>query len=335
MRAIVLSFLLLASARPALTQEARENIVFILGQEEGRGYRMYELAEAAFREQAHRQVVSTVHSLTEVRDYLEAHAPRQPWGRVELVLHGNGQGQTDVPLSPGSEPLTAERLEEACAEGTFPPLPDSVLDGLSEIRMHGCALGQDEALLRLVSRAFGGPDAVRPRVRASRLFTCFQPAEEGVQTFMSEAWSLVSPASAQPSLEALSEQLHARSGCSEVLEALDRRVARFPGDWFSYRSPAEFQWTLVLADVAEAPRVLQGPSLVAWLLRQPLFKQALRRSGYGLEMFDWKAEVLHLEAAGRSRMAVRVNGKGEGVYLMHAMPSEVAWEDARYCVSVP
>jgi hypothetical protein len=265
-------------ALPLLSQSEpeRESIAFILG-DATTG--MYALASAFHQAQGDR-IVTEARSLQAVRDYLERHAPtnQRSWGHVDLILHGNGKGQTDVPLFEGGSMTTTSLLEEKLDRGEFPPLPDLIMDSRSEIRLHGCALGQDETFLKHISKAFGGADAQRPRVSASRFFTCYQQMGMNVQRYYSEAWSLVFPSMDGLLPEFLSARLRERyPECDvDIADAMTRQEARFPGDAYVESKPLSFQWKVVFERVEERP---SAAAAHAWLKRQPDLAARLKNRG--------------------------------------------------------
>jgi len=309
----------------------REAITFLLGDaREG----MYALAKTFHDAQGDR-VVTTAHSLQAVRDYLEQHPPKnaQPWGRVELVLHGNGCGQTDVPLLEGGAITTTAYLSEMLDRGEFRPLPDHLMDAGSEIRLHGCALGQDETFLRLVSRAFGGLDELRPTVFASRLYTCYQPTPEGARRYFSQAWSLVFPQGHEPSTDQIVARFKVlHPGCNlDARDALSRQSARFPGDSYLETKPLHFQWKVVFERAEERPT---ASAALAWLHRQKELVDQLKVQGLTLEDLTWVTKGNRESFHGHMYPTLQVEGAGKAFHLLRTQrETDLPWEDPRYCAS--
>jgi len=329
----LLLFLALAGSLQALDPLGRESITFILGQDEDPKLPMYRLAEAHFaRDPTERtdRVISSARSLTEIREIL-ASGPKAsgPWGIVNFVVHAGSDGTLDLPVVRGGSTLSRENLE-VLARG-FQPLPDRLLDEASEIRIHGCSAGQDEYLLRQLSRLLGGPDPRRPLVRASRYFTCFEGGEGGVPIrYLSRSWDLIHAASEEPSVQELAgrfQQLHGETGF-EVVEALGRRSPRFPGDSFRVDASYRFHWTLVLPR-GSAPQGLASPlRLRVWLNLQENLKCQLRVRGLSLDHFTWEAQAIRVMHRNTECAAVKVLGRARVIHVLQSMEGiERAWEN--------
>jgi len=333
MRRLTLTLSLLITQH-LVAQDAigRESITFILG-DSGSG--MYALAQG-FHESRGDRVITSVRSFQGVRDYLERFRPvnSQPWGRVELVLHGNGKGQTDTPLLEGGSITTTALLAETLDRGEFPPLPDQILDQHSEIRLHGCALGQDEAFLGLFSRAFGGADEQRPLISASRLYTCYRSASDQILRYFSRAWSLVFPAGPKPDPEAIASRLRQLDpDCdADIIDALNRDSARFPGDTYVEAKPLRFQWKVAFERVEERPS--PGTAL-AWLRRQADLADRLKEQGLSFENLAWKTSVSRESIHGRMYPILVVEGSGQAFHLLRTQKDpDLSWDDPKVCARV-
>ncbi|HNW94485.1 MAG TPA: hypothetical protein PKM88_16420, partial [bacterium] len=161
---------------PVLTP--RESITFILGDD--RGAKTHYYARAAFYYRMDPQdkteyVVESCRSLSAVREYLVQHPPRnrEPWGTINLVVHGNEWTGIAVPVLPGGAAQSGAAAMAAVADsGTVSALPDTTVDAHSEIILHGCAVGQNRELLVQLGRLFSTA-STRPVVRGGRLFVLF------------------------------------------------------------------------------------------------------------------------------------------------------------------
>lgn len=325
-------FMALLLSCVAAIGSGREDVTFILGRDENPSSPMYHQAERFFRDAsggAHAPVVSGLRSLREVRDYLNEHTG-EPWGLVQLVVHGNGAGQMTLPLVPGGEFISAKSLAAAIDQGAIKALPDDRMDHRSEIRILGCALGQNPELLRTLSRALGGSDPERPLVRASRYYTCYQA--RGTATpirFMSEAWRIVHPIEHPPAADDVLARIQKeRPGTNlNIVDALTRHSPRFPGDTFSYRAPATFHWTMVLRRPEDCPLLSDPVRLRCWLGEQMLFFRRLNEADLEIDQMDWTAERTSHFHEGCERPAVKVKGTGEALYILRSLTVEPDWND--------
>ena len=335
----------------------RESITFLLGEDEGPSLPLFIVAERFFREDSREhtdQLVGTLRSLKAVRDHLASHPPKRggAWGLINLVVHGNEHGLMDVAITPGGPKATRENLEACLRNGELQPLSHARVDALSEIRVHGCSVGKDRRMLRLLAQAFGGANSALPQVRATQWFTCFQSisacsdgsSQPGTARFLCESWDLYFRPGERPSNSVLASQfrsMHPKIHLDPV-EALTHSFPTVEGEAFSYEAPVTFQWTLVYPCGEQPPNLIGAVQKCVWLLSQETFQRRLRAAGLRFHQLSWQvAQVTH-SLAGSDRPALQVLGKGRVIHLLRALkPAKedrssdprIAWDDARYFVS--
>lgn len=329
---------LLLAASGGTDTARRESITFILGVDEDPSFPMYQMAEAHFSQDPSDRtdhLVCAAHSFSEARNYLAEHPPvnGRPWGLVNLVIHGSGSGQMDVPLFAGESPATVEKLENAARKISFAPLPDELLDETSEIRMHGCALGMQPGLPSAVSRILGGSDPRRPLVRASRWYTCYRehPGAPGsVERFLSEGWTTTYPPGKRPSGPVLIQRLKRQCTSLNIEDALSRRTPRFPGDTFSEESPVRVRWTLVFGRGDELPVMDDSGRFRIWLASQGGLQRYLRSCGMNFDQFRWRGVWSLYNNTKGEWLSLEVLGEGETLHVFRSNSSPgLGFEDSR------
>jgi len=271
------------------------------------------------------QLVLSAHSFSEVRNYLAQHVPwnGRPWGLVNLVIHGSGSGQMDVPLFPGEAAATVDKLENAVQSGRIAPLPDALLDESSEIRMHGCALGMQKGLPRAISRLFGGSDVRRPLVQASRWYTCYRERKEApgsVDRFLSEDWSATFPQGKRPPAPVLVQRIKQQCPGLDVEDALDRRTPRFPGDTFSEEAPVRVRWTLIFVSGDALPSLDNNGRFKIWLAAQGGLQRYLRSCGLAFNQLQWRGTWSHHNNAHGEWPSLEIVGEGETLHVFRSDP---------------
>lgn len=336
-------------ALPVSSQEAgrRASVTFLLGEDEDARLPMFQLAADHFArdpQERTNHVVRRVRSLREARDYLARFAPEdgRPWGLVNLVAHGR-EGLMDVPVVVGGPRTTGASLDAARKDGSLPPLEDGVVDAVTEVRLHGCAVGRDAHLLKAMSLALGGEDDQRPLVRGTRWYTSYRPQDpqsEVPTRYLCQSWDVAFPPGSQPSPQALAQQFQTlHPGIAVDLEgALARDSARFQGDAFSYETPLTFTWTQAYLG-REVPRLPAGPLATRkWLLSQADFQTRLHTTGFRYEDFRWDVRATHVEVHGDSYPALEVRGEARARHLLQGLraegtPPQLAFSDERYYAS--
>jgi hypothetical protein len=321
----------------------RPSITFILGVDSDPSLPMYALAAAHFRKDpAERtdEVVTGIRSLAEARQLLAtAHrAGDQPWGVVNLVVHGNAQGYLELDLHPGGPRADAGSL----AKDRSSPLPPGVLDGATEIRLHGCALGRDRRVLASLARWFGGGVDAPPLVRASLWYTAFQA---GAPSRSLCAWSdIYYREGERPGPETLASSVPrpVPSQAGEGSGALGNRTINRPGGCFSYEAPVKFTWVVVFPGAAQPPSLPTGHRQLEWLQGQERLRQHLRAAGIAFHRLRWRIETGTRTVDGRSLPALTATGHGRVVHLLRQLTRpkgesgpdpQAAWEDPRYYAS--
>jgi uncharacterized protein DUF4157 len=148
-------------------------ITFILGPDSDR---FYKAAHEYWKQPGRTNVlVTNQRTLAGVIAYLKGNlAPNhRSWGQINLVTHANEEGGMGIHFDTRSpNNLSPEELQNKVNSGGIQALPHDVVDQQTAINVHGCAIGRNPEMLKLLSEAFGGnesnADAVKPRVYAPR-----------------------------------------------------------------------------------------------------------------------------------------------------------------------
>jgi hypothetical protein len=288
------------AALAAAPAGAREGVTFIMGEDRNPENRFYQAAtdyyttdESARTEHLERNL----RCLADVRDYLENHRPAGgPWGVVNIVAHSYEWGGLSVPVREGQGRTDLTALRLAIASGELKPLEDSVVDCRTEIRIQGCALGRDTALLRLMSVAFGGMDFERPKVGSSRYFVYYESQREGgrvesANQFFAEYWYVVYPKGQRPGNAELARRFAERypDVKTDWRSALGRSGPRWPGDAYYRMLSLPATWVTVYPESVALPRLGTAAARRAWLEAQADLGQRLEGLGLELDDFLWSA----------------------------------------------
>lgn len=150
----------------------RASVTFILGKDQNVYNRYYEMASHYYRlspDERTEAVVDGLTSLSQVLDWLRQHPDtlyHRPYGLVNLVTHGNEFFDLQMTVTPRGVRTSAAALRQALEDSLLAPPDSSVVDARTVVFLHGCAVGQNQALLDALVQAFGGS----ANVMASRLF---------------------------------------------------------------------------------------------------------------------------------------------------------------------
>jgi hypothetical protein len=299
---------------------AREGVTFIMGEDRNQDNRFYQAATDYYTTDTGARtehIERNLRCLADVRDYLENHRPAGgPWGVVNIVVHSYEWGGLSVPVREGQGRTDLTALRLAIGSGALKPLSDSVVDCRTELRIQGCALGRDTALLRLASIAFGGRDLERPRVGSSRYFVHYESQREdglveSAGQFFAEYWYVVYPKGQRPGNAELARRFAERypADTIEWRSALGRSGPRWAGDaWYRMLSlPAT--WVTVYAESVALPRVGTAAARREWLEAQVELGQRLKGLGLGLDDFVWTARDTSVVDSGTVKPAILAVGR--------------------------
>jgi hypothetical protein len=284
------------AALAAAPAGAREGVTFIMGEDRNPENRFYQAATDYYTTDVSARtehLERNLRCLADVRDYLENHRPTGgPWGVINIVAHSYEWGGLSVPVREGQGRTDLVALRLAIASGELKPLGDSVVDCQTEIRIQGCALGRDTALLRLASVAFGGADRQRPRVGSSRYFVYYESQREGglvesAGQFFADYWYVVYPKGQRPGNAELARRFAERypTETTDWRAALGRAAPRWPGDAYYRMLSLPATWVAVYPESVALPPFGTATARRAWLEAQTELGQRL--SGLGLELDDF------------------------------------------------
>lgn len=275
------------------------------------------------------QLVTSCHSLREVCDFLVQHAPREtPWGAINLVAHGNAWTGMDLPILPGdSSRTTSETLEAAQATGSLAPLPDRVLDEHSTIRLHGCALGCDTALLLTLSRVLGGGADACPRVVSTKLFNQYEAGAGGMEQGLAEFWYTSYPTYQRPPQDQLAQQLADKYPTLDLpwADALTRRRPRWAGDPYWRPVVVPVRWAVTYPDSAARPALRTPEAQQQWLAGQIELQAAIARLGLPAGQFRWtfREETLRFDD-GAAEPAILAEGQTTVCCVLRSVPKNAS-----------
>jgi len=308
------------AALAAAPAGAREGVTFIMGEDRNPDNRFYQAATDYYTTDTGARtehLERNLRCLADVRDYLANHRPAGgPWGVVNIVAHSYEWGGLSVPVREGQGRADLTALRLAIASGDLKPLADSAVDCRTEIRVQGCALGRDTALLRLASIAFGGNDLGRPKVGSSRFFVYYESRREAglveaVGQFFAEYWYVVYRKGQRPGNAELARRFAERYPADTIdwRSALGRSGPRWPGDAHYRMLSLPATWVTVYPESVALPSVGTAAAGREWLEAQVELGQRLNSLGLGLDDFVWTARDTSVMDSGTVKPAILAVGR--------------------------
>ncbi len=273
-------------------EASRESITFILGEDKNSENPYYSEAAKYFSSNSPDKtvhLVTTCRSLVEVRQYLVKHAPENqlPWGRINLVSHGDQYLGLSVKVTPDSRRATLERLQEFIDAGTFNPLPDSIVDQNTEIAIHACGIGNNKAFVDIFGKVFSSNSSM-PHVIAPRLFEFYSSAN-GSSRYQAKAWMVSYKKDEKPGDIILCNLLHEEYPNENLdwQDALTRKQPRFAGDTYHYTFDIPVNLVINLSASDTLPDFNNLENKLRWIDQQPEINHILSKIQIPADLFSW------------------------------------------------
>lgn len=256
---------------PAVDVASRRSITFIVGQDKSLNNLYYQAAQVVYGQPGAYQtdwVVDHLRDVAAIKRYLVEHRdPQAPWGLINIVSHSSPwSGLTHINEAGELNAMNVFSLSELISADEFNPLSDDVIDGFTEIRVMGCALGRQQHMLRALSVFFGGQDPARPVVKAPlrHVYMAQSPDLKTAQVYeYSVPWFI----SQNPQFDPQRSETHGIDAA----------------DWNAL--PIEIAF-----EIPDSSHV-QAKYVSKLLAQQPLLTEFLSDMGVGVEDFAWQLEA--------------------------------------------
>ena len=259
----------------------RTSITFIMGEDNWAYNQYYTLANYYYRmsrEERTEVVVEGLHSLSQVLEYLQNNPPENgmPYGLVNVVSHGNEFVDLQMKVTPKGVRTSAESIYEALVDGEILPPDSSVVDSLTTVYLHGCAVGQNHALLALLARAFGEGHGVT--VKASKMFEYYaylsgNKNPQSVRHYFARTWYAFYHPDSVMDEDMIERQLRRRypDDTTNWRDGLRRRFQDNPSQLYHYSFEVPCTYEEVYG-VGEKPASVNSSQLRRqWLAKHPDF----------------------------------------------------------------
>jgi hypothetical protein len=311
------------------SNDRRESITFILGEDKDARNRYYEEATRFYANHPTGKtdyLITTCRSLLEVRNHLQYNKPRNglPWGLINLVSHGNQWTGLSVKVTSDSKRTTTARIEECTRNGSFLPLPANVLDKKSEIFLHGCGVGNNHALIHAIAIAFGGENS-KPIVRAARLFEYYASVSMDTmiqcERYLAKTWFSIYKMGERPVTSELVNELREKypEASVEWNFALTREQPESVGGLYHYTFEVPVKWVIpVSAD--SFPELTDEKDQLAWLNDQQQIVTEISTLEIPMEKFAWSFNRVYVnDKSGATTPAVWVKGYCTIICVLQAL----------------
>ena len=283
------------SAGVGIDTIARTGITFILGKDDNPRNPYYALADDYYRmndSEKTETVIDTIYTLSGVLDYLAHNRPTngRPWRLINLVSHGNEFIDLSVVVSPGGPRVSEESIQQAISDTVLRPLDTTIVDSRTRINLHGCAVGKNIGLLRMLGIAFGGKTPLQ--VRASRMFEYYGNLSDDnnpqfVKHYYARVWYVYHKPDSIPSDDSLARMFKTQYPTDDVnwAEAVQRYHPSNPSEEYHLRMVIPVSWEDFYETKRELPDVRTTQRQNKWIEDKPQFQALMDKTNIPRENF--------------------------------------------------
>ena len=299
-----------------ITETERQDITFILGEDDEAGENYYASATCFYKNhltEKTEQVILSCRSIFDVRELLaERYVDGQlPWGKINLVVHGNEWSGLAVATLPGGKRTTLNTLQSAIKNRSIPSLPKYIADECTEIHIHGCAVGKNKKLVNKIGELFGGHQPIP--VFSSEYFLRYEKSNNSKNCSRTqlEPWYTFYPKTYRPeTTELISNFQHKYPSVKMDWEdALSRDHPRFNSDIYHHTFDVPVLWTVAYENNQSVPDLDKWSAQKKWLSEQKELQELLRSYNIPWDNFQWTfLDVTHEMEDGRKLPAIKAIG---------------------------
>lgn len=319
----------------------RRSVTFILGHDNSVYNRYYEMAGHYYRINADDRtdvVVDNLTSLSQVMDWLRAHPDtvnHRPYGLINLVSHGNEFVDLQMSVTPRGPRTSPETLRQALGQRLVVSPDSTLVDSLTVVFLHGCAVGQNQALLDMLAEAFGG----RVTVMASKLFEYYAYLSrnrnpQSLRHYYARTWYAFHHPDSAVDNSQLVQQLKRRYPADKVRweEGLRRRFQDNPAQiyHFSFIVPCTYEY--FYASGESMPSFNSRRKRQQWVEQNEEFRQLLAKSHVPESYFQIRFyRQVGMNDDGQSLQGLKVKARAGVICLIQPL----VYTDSTGCAYAP
>ncbi|MDR1459797.1 MAG: hypothetical protein LBI60_06255, partial [Bacteroidales bacterium] len=311
----------------------RTSITFILGHDRSIYNQYYSLANYYYRlheEDKTEIVIDTIRALSEVCRYIGEHPPEnnRPYGLINLVCHGNEFIDLSALVTPHGVRTSAESLQQAILDSVFIPIDTNCIDSNTLIYLHGCAVGNNQALLSALSVAFGSRQN-GVKVMASKLFEYYaylskNKNPQSIRHYFAKVWYAFYHPDSLVDQQHFVRQLKKRYPDEQIQwkEGLNRRFQSNPGEIYHFSFFVPFLWEDLYEDESLMPALNTKARKKEWLTNNKPLLSLIRQTNIPLDCFQYKYYKQKYLRESQEVYVLRVKAKAGVICLIQPLLSE-------------
>lgn len=288
------------------------SITFVIGEDKSTN-KYYTFAAQYFRQHKmgeNNKVIIAPMSFVEIMNYLNTIPSEERWDKVNIISHGNSWTGLAVKVSKGGPRTTLESIMDLQSEGQLPILRSGIFDEQSHVILYACGLGLNEGLMYKLKEVFSNDQS--PVVTSTKLFNIFSAGKTTSKHSLAFFYNSFYKPNRYLGKPNLVKQLQKKHPEVEIewLNALKRKLPKYPGQAFSYKYYIPISWTEVYEHSTERPDLKSENDIINWILEQPEFLKLVSDYDIPLDKYQWSAQYRnYTNSAGETKPAIHIKGK--------------------------
>jgi len=285
------------------------SICFILGEDKG-DHQYYTLAESYFRTDTNvscDRMIKHIRSIEALISFLNTQKQNVPYGRIEVVVHGNVWSGLSAKIFEGGERAYPKDLLKASMSGALPKLMNDIVDSNTVINIWGCGIGTNPLLRIGVSNCFRTAEGIEPKVNLSTKFVVFKQMNDAVKMVQASYWPYFFKRGYRPSEQTISTALSQQYPDATV--NFEKILKTQSQDVFLNEFHVPIKWVVDYPDKTSRPDVTTKEQQMNWILNQPALVSKIKEFSIPVDQYHWRVEkILQYQEDGSVIPAIKAVG---------------------------
>lgn len=293
----------------------RKSVTFILGKDEIGAGQYFKNANDYFRNSEVDQtdiVIDSIQTIVGMMNYLSSNAPlnKEPWGKINVVVHGNEWSGISASIQEGGKRTTIHRLLAGIENQEIVPLKNSQLDGYSLVQIYACGLAANEPFLNAFALAMGGKNDP-PHVRSSNYFVSFNaPGSGAMSKEYAQAFYAFYKTGYHPGDIKLARQFASRYKNEKInwRSVMQRTMPRWDGDTYLQSFDVPVVYTAFFDKPGDRPDISTSAQQLDWVKNSQSIQDQLKNIDIDPSNFTWTVNKVKIQEDGKTRYAIKAIG---------------------------
>lgn len=305
----------------------RKSITFIMGKDKA-GYNYFNLAERHFtfdKEESTDYMVKSCRSFEDLLYYLNQYPEQEdPWGVINVVLHGNVWSGLSLPISNDGDRATPKNLVKMLVNSPLPKLKNTSIDTQTKVNFWGCGIGKNPIILSALDSMIKTENHTSPDLYVSPHFVVFKEMENGgaPKRIKASYWPYIFKRGYRPSASLIAQELKNQYPEKDIAwqEAVETEDIDTDEDVFqnSFHLPVSF--TRIYETKKSRPDISNHDLKMHWIMAQDELLDQVDALDIAIDKFHWTVnKIVHTLEDGSKVPAIKAIGMATVLCVVEAI----------------